>query len=106
LIPSINYKTKLQTSKSKKKEERFSAARDRIHGWLKEKRKRVSFETLRKDLDEPSYTDAFLKKLLNKYPNLFRTTLIKTSQGKKRVITLRHDESQDKKHKKISKKPE
>jgi len=41
--------------KKQKEEERFSAAKDRIHGWLKEKRKRVSFETLRKDLDETSY---------------------------------------------------
>ena len=83
--------------KKQKEEERFSAARERIYGWLKEKRKRISFETLRKDLDEPSYTDAFLKKLLNKYPKVFRNTLIKKSQGKKHGITLRNDESQDNK---------
>ena len=40
--------------KKKKEEEGLSAARDRIEIWLKEKRKRISFDALREDLDESS----------------------------------------------------
>ena len=77
-----------------KEEEGLSAARDRIEIWLKEKRKRISFDALREDLDESSYMDAFLKKLINKYPKVFRRSGdIKTSQGNKPGITLTQETS-------------
>lgn len=77
-------------------ENKFSKARDRIEIWLKEKRKYLSFDALRKDLDEPSYTDPFLKKLIKKYPKVFRNSSpIKTSQGLKPGIALVSDKSQD-----------
>ena len=84
--------------KKQKEKEVLSAARDRIEIWLKEKRKRISFDALREDLDEPSYTNAFLKKLINKYPKVFRRSGdIKTSQGNKPGITLTQEASQDSK---------
>lgn len=70
-------------------ERKFSTARDRIEIWLKEKRKYLSFDALRKDLNEPSYTEPFLKKLIKKYPKVFRNSSpIKTSQGLKPGIAL------------------
>ena len=82
--------------KKQKEEEGLSAARDRIEIWLKEKRKRISFDALRKDLGEPSYTDDFLMKMINKYPKVFRRSGdIITKQGNKPGITLTRDESQD-----------
>ena len=72
-------------------EEKYSKAKDRIERWLKEKVTRSSFDALRKNFDDPSLTDAFLKKLLKKYPKVFRSVEIK---GGLPGITLTRNEFQ------------
>ena len=82
-------------SKSNTQEdEELNIAKDRIQICLKEKLKQLSFDRVRNKIDE-SYTDDFLKKLLKKYPKVFRGCEIKTSQRIKPGITLTRDASQD-----------
>ncbi len=83
----------VQAELSKQKEdEELSIAKERIQIYLKEKLKRMGFDRIREMIDE-SYTDDFLKKLLKKYPKVFRKCP-KKSNGKP-LITLTRDESQD-----------
>ena len=77
------------------RENKFSTAKDLVKIYLKEKLQRMSFDRIREKIDE-SYTDRFLKKLIKKYPKVFRRSGdIITKQGNKPGITLTRDESQD-----------
>ena len=76
----------------RRREQKFRAARERIEIWLEKKIKRRGFDALRKDLNDPSLTDAFLKKLLIKYPKVFQSVDIKRSQGNVPGIKLTRDE--------------
>jgi len=73
------------------REKKFSTAKDLVKIYLKEKLQRMSFDRVREKIDE-SYTDRFLKKLIKRYPKVFRRCQIKPNR--KPGITLTRNESQ------------
>lgn len=74
-------------------EERLRKARYHVENRLKNRKgNRASFEAIRKEVND-TYTDDFLRELIDKNPKLFRTVTMK--KGHKPGITLVKKESED-----------